>query len=190
MIVETKECLNCHKQMEKKPSFSASYWGERKLCGRECQSQWMKGMHNSLNTEFKPSSIQIKLNCSECGTPFSAYAPNAKYCSDLCLRLSKQRAVKLHPDYALRARRSSLKRKFGISLEDYDNMLETQGFRCAICRVHHTEISRNLAVDHDHVTGHVRGLLCVECNRGLGAFKDSETFMFKAINYLRKGGKL
>ena len=59
------------------------------------------------------------------------------------------------------------KRNFGISLEDYEELLEKQGGVCAICK-NKCPSGRRLAVDHDHVTKRVRGLLCCNCNRVLG----------------------
>lgn len=81
-------------------------------------------------------------------------------------------------------RNSVLKRKYGISLEEYNIRLEEQDFSCLICNGE--EIDRQLAVDHDHKTGKVRGLLCGSCNRALGLFKDSPELMEKAINYLKE----
>lgn len=62
-------------------------------------------------------------------------------------------------------RTSKYKRLFGITIEEYDRMLSEQDGLCAICRK--PPINRRLAVDHDHDTGLVRGLLCPPCNRAL-----------------------
>lgn len=80
------------------------------------------------------------------------------------------------------ARTSSL-RKYGLNLEDYDQMLEAQGGKCFICR-RHCSSGRRLAVDHNHVTGKVRALLCSNCNRGIGHFQESIELLRAAINYL------
>ena len=86
---------------------------------------------------------------------------------------------------ARHSRRSELKRKYGITLEQYELLYEQQGGLCAIC---HKECSRGtlLAVDHDHATGAVRGLLCRRCNLGLGNFRDSTTLLYQAIVYLSR----
>lgn len=60
-----------------------------------------------------------------------------------------------------------LKRQYGISLKQYKAMLKRQKERCAICGKHQKDEKRNLAVDHDHKTGVVRGLLCIYCNSKL-----------------------
>lgn len=89
-----------------------------------------------------------------------------------------------------RFRSYSLKRRFGITLDDYNKMLEAQGGVCAICRLPEVVMERgrvrNLHVDHDHDTNAIRGLLCDACNRGLGHFRDSISNLRAAIAYLEK----
>jgi len=80
----------------------------------------------------------------------------------------------------LQVRRSTLMKKYGITLEDYDRMMKIQGGLCAICNKTNPNGFR-LAVDHDHETGQVRGLLCQECNGKLGWF---ETNIDEVIAYL------
>lgn len=70
--------------------------------------------------------------------------------------------------------------KYGISVSDWDAMFSDQGGVCAICGRR-----QELHVDHDHETGTVRGLLCRNCNLGLGQFFDNEEIMFDAIQYLK-----
>ena len=79
-----------------------------------------------------------------------------------------------------------LRETFGISIEDYEEMFDSQHGRCAICGKHRNEFKRALAVDHKHDTGEVRGLLCFNCNTGLGKFVDDESNLRRALGYLRK----
>lgn len=65
-------------------------------------------------------------------------------------------------------------------------MLEEQNNSCGICGVNAEELSKQLAVDHNHETNVVRGLLCNNCNLGLGMFKDSVVLMSFAIEYLEQ----
>jgi len=81
-------------------------------------------------------------------------------------------------------RNSQLKRTYGIKLDEYNKMLKQQENRCSICGEHKDLFRKFLAVDHDHKTGAIRGLLCKNCNTGLGNFKDSVEIMNKAIAYL------
>lgn len=80
-------------------------------------------------------------------------------------------------------RRSDYKKKFGITVDQYEHMLIMQNGVCAIC--HHVCVTgRNLAVDHCHETGKIRGLLCANCNRGIGMFKDMPNRLKMAAKYL------
>ena len=84
-----------------------------------------------------------------------------------------------------------LMKKFGITLEEYNEMLEIQDGACAICgqpetrKDHRTGETRALAVDHDHATGRVRGLLCTDCNTGIGLLQDDIEILLNAVDYLK-----
>lgn len=75
------------------------------------------------------------------------------------------------------------KRKFGISAEQYNKMLSDQ---CGLCEICKRKDFRNLAVDHNHVTGKIRGLLCTRCNIGMGFFEEDVERLLQAQIYLRK----
>ena len=86
-----------------------------------------------------------------------------------------------------------LKRTYGITTEDYYEILESQGNVCRICNKSDnrkvkvgTEQFLPLFVDHCHTTGEVRGLLCSKCNSGLGMFGDNIDFLISAISYLKE----
>jgi hypothetical protein len=72
------------------------------------------------------------------------------------------------------SRAAHLRNKYGITIEEYDTLLLAQGGVCGICKQPPSE--RYLAVDHDHETGEVRGLLCIGCNVALGLFEDGALF--------------
>ncbi len=84
-------------------------------------------------------------------------------------------------------RNYSLKSKYGISLQEYNELLHRQDGKCAIC---YTSIPgrgrKNLLVDHNHKTGQIRGLLCHNCNNGIGFLRldDGIDLLNKAIYYL------
>lgn len=61
--------------------------------------------------------------------------------------------------------------------------------RCAICGVPEKELTRKLHTDHNHETGKIRGLLCANCNHGIGNFKDNIRLLFLAVEYLEKAGQ-
>jgi hypothetical protein len=79
-------------------------------------------------------------------------------------------------------KRHSLK-QYGITIEDYNNMLKEQDFKCAICKEEIKNVTQ-FDVDHCHLTGIVRGILCSNCNNGLGRFKDNIEVLKNAIKYL------
>jgi len=76
-------------------------------------------------------------------------------------------------------RKSHLNRNYGITPEEYEGMLINQDYKCLIC----TEVKK-LVVDHNHLSGEVRGLLCDTCNRGIGYLQESKTNLWNSILYL------
>ncbi len=81
---------------------------------------------------------------------------------------------------------STREHTLGVTQDDYLRMHKEQSGRCGIC--HSRLRSRRykaFAVDHDHKTGRIRGLLCTKCNTGLGLFKDNIEFLMSAINWLK-----
>lgn len=129
----------------------------------------------------------------------------AKTCRRCRGRAAQKRYAEKHPDRVKRSRSAyrrrnlrkvrerdrhhSLKKRYGISLDDYRAMLSSQGGRCAICRGTRTARGRELAVDHCHKTGRVRGILCVHCNVALGQARDRVDVLRAMIRYLRKWGR-
>lgn len=95
-----------------------------------------------------------------------------------CKRAANMRTYYKNPD-AYRDR--WLRRAYGISLEHYQELARSQDDCCGICRM---AAARTLAVDHDHVTGAIRGLLCADCNRAIGLFRDDPGLLRAAANYI------
>ena len=99
-----------------------------------------------------------------------------------------RRCVSRNPEYYARRHRTyCLKQNYNITDDDYNKMLKSQNGRCAICGTNKlTGRWKSFAIDHNHITGKVRGLLCNECNRGIGYLKDDYKLLQKAVNYLIK----
>ncbi len=94
-------------------------------------------------------------------------------------KLQRQRHSDRLKDYRLR-------KKYGITLEVFKEMLRTQGDGCVICSKPQTEGPRGrLCVDHDHKTNKIRGLLCHSCNRGVGLLQDNSEILLRAVDYLK-----
>ena len=87
-----------------------------------------------------------------------------------------------HPKAVSRFLRKARLRRYGLTIEDYDQLLAAQEHKCAICG--RPPEAKQLDVDHDHATGTVRGLLCNRCNRGLGYFQDTPDTLRQAAKYL------
>jgi hypothetical protein len=73
--------------------------------------------------------------------------------------------------------------RYGLSKEQYDDMVIKQNGACAICSI---VKNKRLSVDHCHETGRVRGLLCIQCNMAIGLLRDNTKFLSQAIEYLSK----
>lgn len=142
--------------------------------------------------------------CSKCkkAKRRNAFRPlkNGKNNSDslraecrMCLAKRARKWRKKNPDYGKLWKRSNkeldslyqwrgaLKKKYGLSEEQYEQMLEACGRVCSICR---RGFMSRPNVDHCHQTGKVRGLLCKPCNRGLGMFGDDLVRLKAAVSYL------
>ena len=78
-----------------------------------------------------------------------------------------------------------MKNRYGVTLEQYDKMFEGQNGVCAICGGINKS-DRRLAIDHNHETGKIRGLLCSNCNTGIGMLKENINILCSAISYLGK----
>jgi hypothetical protein len=91
-----------------------------------------------------------------------------------------------------KAKNLDLKKYYGITLHQYEQMFKAQNGVCAICGGRETTndkdgAPRRMPVDHCHTTGRIRGLLCTQCNRGLGMFGDSPERLLAAAKYLEAG---
>jgi len=103
-------------------------------------------------------------------------------CKIYCLNYIKNYRT-IHP---FQNRNGHLRNKFGITHQDYLDMLEAQNGRCKVCGTDTPKGNGAFHVDHCHSSGKIRGLLCHHCNVGLGNFKDNTSLLLKAILYLNE----
>ena len=130
--------------------------GWRTYCSDPCK----KAQANRMRVPVGESDR----DCVECGRTFTAKGKQRKLCSEKCARNRREnKRFRNHP----------------ISREDFIKMKEKQDGRCQICKK-----ESFLVIDHCHTEGHVRGLLCSQCNSGLGMFRDSVESLSAAIEYL------
>lgn len=81
------------------------------------------------------------------------------------------------------------RRTYGVGLDWYEQRLKEQNYSCAICKKHQSHFKKRLAVDHDHKTGEVRGLLCFSCNKRFVGRHTKESVL-KLVAYLLPGKKV
>jgi len=139
----------------------------------------------------------INKECRICGAlkPVGDFYERRRVCKP-CLVAQRREWIRAHPqEHTSRSRawqkanpdkmlNMKLKRVYGITLEDFQNMLRQQGGVCAICQQECDKRPR-LSVDHCHKTGRVRGLLCHGCNTALGYMRDDPERLHRAITYLK-----
>lgn len=133
---------------------------------------------NVLNSEVKVPTSKICSKCKEEKSLGKFHLNRSKkdgrstYCSSCAKLYDKETKEKR----ALTTRKSQLRRNYGLSLEDYNRILLNQDNKCFICGRTPKQIKKKkmLAVDHDHETGEIRGLLCFNCNRNLVPFFEFE----------------
>ena len=132
-------------------------------------------------TKYCPDCRQ-EHSVSEFGKNSSAYDGLTGYCRahhEERGRLNRVKNCGSGKAYRLRYRH-------GISIEQYEHMLEDQNYLCAVCqRYPQANLKNPWHVDHDHVTGKVRGILCHSCNTALGNLNDDPDILERALNYLR-----
>jgi hypothetical protein len=142
------------------------YWHGRKTTGYQ---QWITQEEFSRKVEKSRQSIR----------KYQINNRDKKLASD---RKAHKKMRDLYPD---RVKNRVLKYSYGITFETYNEMYSFQSGVCAICNLS-CSTGRKLCVDHDHKTGKVRGLLCNDCNIGIGKLKDSSKILKKASDYLDK----
>lgn len=131
-----------------------------------------------------------KDRCRVCNEwkPLSAFTRSNGY--------RQRRCKACHSNYVKQKRKSgeyqgsmkySLKKRYNMTIADFEELLESQEHKCAICKTDLKTLSTKLVhIDHSHETNEVRGVLCHWCNVGLGSFKDDVDRLKEAINYLSK----
>lgn len=135
--------------------------------------------------------------CTKCNTEkdLSEYGLNKGSVRSICkacrrieskewYQKNKERKRELSQKYKHIKKSQDLERTYGITMDEYKQMLEDQNHVCKICSKPQST-NRSLCVDHCHTTGKVRGLLCDSCNRGLGMLGDNVESLSTALQYLK-----
>jgi hypothetical protein len=112
------------------------------------------------------------------------FVPSGKSFCSLCKKARPRWKEKLKRDKEA-VRKMKLKAKWGLTIDAFNEMLEKQNHKCAICLTDNWG-TPNAAVDHNHETGKIRGLLCRRCNIVLGMYEDNLDLFQKSISYLKQ----
>lgn len=160
-----KQCSKCHQTK----SFSNFYKRSSSDRSRSRYQSWCKECKNSARREKTHPPI------------VPGESPAARLRRQK--RESYKRRIEANPRLGLK---NILKRKYGMSLEQWDQLMEEQNGKCYICHREPNEKETRLAVDHCHKTGQVRKLLCNSCNSALGFAGDSISRLEMLIGYLNE----
>jgi predicted nucleic acid-binding Zn ribbon protein len=161
----------------REPLGAGRRYGTR-FCSAKCSDDWNNNQKRLAMLRAKKAA---RRRCQVCQKPIPATrGSNSIYCSYECKKLGIRSG-------SPRARRNQMDHNrqylYGITIEEFEARLASQGNRCAICRTEEWS-GKGPHVDHDHATGHVRGVLCHKCNLGLGKFNDDPELLRAAIRYL------
>jgi hypothetical protein len=173
-----------------------------KNCVKPCAFEsTLCALHKNLNSTKKDYFMECKVHglLNECEVRVQlgkirkdgSRRSSVKVCNH-CVRArqSNYRAENVDQE-TIRRKRNSLRYNFKISIDEFNRMKEEQDNKCLICKNPEVAIHprkktiQDLSVDHCHKNGTIRGLLCTQCNNGLGRFKDNIDLLQSAIEYLR-----
>lgn len=104
------------------------------------------------------------------------------YCKNCCKKIGTAWGKK-NPR---KIKHNQLQIKYKISIDEYEKRLKDQNDCCEICYTHKDEFKYALVVDHNHITGQNRGILCNQCNTALGYLKENENIVSNLLNYIKK----
>lgn len=130
--------------------------------------------------------------CKKCDEEqhITEFEMNGKYRRHTCTTCIRERQRTSGRDQSGRNREYALKARFGITSKQYDELLKKQDNCCAICKRHESEFKIRLAVDHNHRTREIRGLLCTHCNHRIVGRHTDSALLRNAADYLEQGSGL
>ena len=193
--------MKCYRCKEDKPATTEAFQSDPRNALRSGFSSWCRSCHNARKTELRalrsrdfdipPRTrpvIDGKIACKKCKerkpTEDFYRDPGGKYFA-YCRPCDRQRGMEWNAANKGRKYARHILRTYKITVEVYEELRESQKNLCGICEELLPE-RRGFAVDHDHESGAVRGVLCMKCNTGLGCFNDSAEKLAKAIQYLTR----
>ena len=193
-----KTCTKCgiEKPLDEFHRWSLSKDGYRSQC-RACRKIERKEKFRPLSMSkeeylhlhtlksLETSETKVCVACLEI-QPLRDFSPNKGYRKDVFSRCKSCERVRGTERYSPEDRRKRALKDYGLSITDYETLLNSQKGLCAICASPEGRTGTRLYIDHDHSSGLVRGLLCGNCNSGLGMLGDNLEGVEAAAAYLRK----
>lgn len=178
-----KKCTQCggekeltyYGQYKNKTTKKLYYSSQCKRCKNKNKTLKWNTPEYKEKQEIKYKRIALRLKLSR-ESDNKTYQQYLEECREKRIKVKE-----LNPELYYRKQKDTyLRSKYGITIEDYEQMSENQINKCLICKNEYP-----LVVDHCHTSEKVRGLLCSECNSGLGLFKENPDYLLGAIEYIK-----
>lgn len=155
-----------------------------KLCYKCGITKPLDSFHNHKGHKDGKTST-----CSECNIKKTkAWVASLPQGKRVAYKAYHRQYEREHPTKWEDKRNTRFLSNYGRSLAEYNSLLAAQGYRCAICKKHMSEVPKALQNDHNHTTKALRGLLCSRCNLRLGHLED-KVFVLLAASYLSQYGE-
>ena len=174
--MDTKTCKHCGQtkpvaEFQKRAASADGLQHWCRVCNYAAQQDWKKRNHDKIRGQRKRSAIKRR----------EKYATDGEHREAVKAQVRAYRQSLSVEERQRRDRAGMLRQQYGLTVEQFEEMRQLQDGKCPLC----LRTPKVLAVDHDHETGKVRGLLCKSCNRALGCFGDNLDGLMRVVRYLR-----
>lgn len=155
---------------------------------RKCRRCKVQKALNEYSTHKlrKNGTWSLRANCKPCNVIAVSewYQKHKEH-----TRRQMRERYRKHAHVRERIRNEGFKKAYGITVDQYDEMLKAQNYQCAICKEPQSNFKRRFDIDHCHKTKKIRGICCIRCNRGIGLLQDDPKLLRFAANYIEKNKK-
>lgn len=174
--METKICTVCElkkpvSDFYKRGNNKLKYRSECKECSLKQRKKYNIGHKKEASEYHKSYGIKNRKKLNKYRRDYNAKNPN---------KMNEYR--KKYRENNDTDRMAEIKRKYGLSKEGYYYMLDIQDNKCKICG----KEMEKICIDHNHITGKIRGLLCNNCNLGIGNLQENPFILIKTVEYLKQ----
>jgi hypothetical protein len=177
-ICITDDCLNLRVYAQ---HCNRCYLAEKRRIKQDGRGRPRKPLNPAV-----PKHTEGAMFCSPCNSYYMLEHMSGTKKKKLCKNCTRRYSYNVRTTE--KNRETHLLRRYGLNQEELEALMDSVNHQCQICSKP-IGGSGTTAIDHCHVTKHVRGILCVECNSGLGYFHDNVSWMLNAVNYLTATGR-